>query len=115
MRRAALLVTLLALAGCGRVSEVRERDVVVRGGDEATRDLPERPGRGLQIATARIVVVTHGQASDQFWTIVKRGITEARRQTGAAVSYRAPDRVSIDSFRPYVDESFSYRNDWFVV
>jgi simple sugar transport system substrate-binding protein len=115
MRRAALFATLLALAGCGQVSEVRERDIVVRSGDEPTRELPERPGRGLQIATARIVVVTHGQASDKFWTIVKRGITEARRQTGAAVSYRAPDRFSIDRMRRYIDVAVADRPDGLVV
>ena len=58
------------------------------------REAPDRQARGVRIATARIVFVTHGQASDQFWTVVQRGLaTTPRKQTGAAVSYRAPDSL----------------------
>jgi simple sugar transport system substrate-binding protein len=114
--RAALLLALLALAGCGRVSEVRERDLVVRGDAAApTRVAPDRQARGVRIAAARIAFVTHGQASDTFWTIVKRGLTDAGRQTGVAVSYRAPDRFSIARMRRFVDEAVADRPDGLVV
>ena len=53
------------LAGCGRTTRCASADLVVRG-DAAvpTRDAPDRQTRGVRIATARIVFVTHGQASD---------------------------------------------------
>jgi simple sugar transport system substrate-binding protein len=38
-----------------------------------------------------IEVVTHGQASDPFWSVVKHGITDAAKDTGAKVNYSAPD------------------------
>jgi simple sugar transport system substrate-binding protein len=116
MRRSVLLVALLVLAGCGRVSEVREPDLVVRGNDAAaTRVPPDRQARGVRIATARIVFVTHGQASDPFWVIVKRGLEDAGRQTGVAVSYRAPDRFSIARMRRFIDEAVADRPDGLVV
>ena len=38
----------------------------------------------------RIVIVTHGQASDSFWAVVERGINDAARDLGVTVSYQAP-------------------------
>jgi len=38
-----------------------------------------------------IEVVTHGQASDPFWSVVKHGLTDAAKDTGAKVNYSAPD------------------------
>ena len=69
----------------------------------------------MRIATARLVFITHGQASDSFWTIVRRGITEARRQTGVEVSYRAPDRFSIERMRRLIDQAVADRPDGLVI
>jgi simple sugar transport system substrate-binding protein len=116
VRRLAFLVLVLVLAGCGKVSEVREQDVRVEATDPvATRDAPQREARGLRIANARIVFITHGQASDQFWTIVKRGLSDAQRQTGTAVSYRAPDSFSIERMRRYIEEAIVDQPDGMVV
>lgn len=116
MRRLWLLALLVLLVGCGRSTQVREPDLVVSG-DAATptRDAPDRQPRGVRIATARLVFVTHGQASDSFWTSVRRGITEARRQTGVEVSYRAPDRFSLERMRRFIDEAVADRPDGLVV
>ena len=81
----------------------------------ATREAPDRQARGVRIATARIVFITHGQASDEFWKVVKRGIEEAHRQSGAAVSYRAPDRFSIERMRRFIDEAVADQPDGLVV
>ncbi len=116
MRRALLVLALLVLAGCGRSTEVREPDLVVRGNDAiAARPTPDTQARGLRISTTRIVMVTHGQASDPFWAVVKRGADDAGRQTGVAVSYRAPDTFSIDRMKRFVDEAVADRPDGLVV
>ena len=116
MRRALLLIVVLLLAGCGRASQVREKDLVVTGDVPVpTRDAPDRQARGVRIATARLVFITHGQASDSFWTIVRRGMTEARRQTGVEVSYRAPDRFSIERMRRMIDQAVADRPDGLVI
>src|SRR3954447_24445939 len=115
MRWVVVLIALL-LAGCGRVTSVQEKDVVVGRADApATTDSGDRQGRGLQIARARIVFVTHGQASDPFWTVVKRGMNDAAKQTQVAVSYRAPDRFSIPRMIRYIDEAVADRPDGLVV
>ncbi|AVH44372.1 sugar ABC transporter substrate-binding protein [Agrobacterium tumefaciens] len=38
-----------------------------------------------------IIVVTHGQASDPFWSIVKNGMMQAGKDINAKVDYRAPE------------------------
>ncbi|MDH2433061.1 sugar ABC transporter substrate-binding protein [Pokkaliibacter sp. MBI-7] len=38
-----------------------------------------------------IIVVTHGQASDPFWSIVKNGVTQAGKDYQVKVDYRAPE------------------------
>jgi simple sugar transport system substrate-binding protein len=111
-----LLVTLLALAGCGRVTNVREKDLVVRGeATAAVREAPDRQARGVRIATARLVFITHGQASDEFWKVVQRGEQEAHKQSGAAVSYRSPDSFSIERMRRFIDEAVADRPDGLII
>jgi len=120
VRRALLLLIALAtLAGCGSTTNLSEPDLVVRG-DEAVparqtpAATPER-GRGLRIASARIAVVTHGQASDPFWAIVKKGVDDAARKTGVATSYRAPDTYDVKRMSGMIDEAISARLDGLVV
>jgi simple sugar transport system substrate-binding protein len=38
----------------------------------------------------RIVVVSHGQASDPFWSVVKNGVDQAAKDYGVKVEYQAP-------------------------
>src|ERR671914_651457 len=38
----------------------------------------------------RIVVVSHGQASDPFWSVVKNGVDAGARDMGVTVEYQAP-------------------------
>jgi simple sugar transport system substrate-binding protein len=115
--RVSLLFALLVLvAGCGRVTNVRERDLVVRGNaTAAAREAPDRQTRGVRIATARIVFITHGQASDEFWKVVQRGEEEAHKQSGAAVSYRSPDSFSIERMRRYIDLAVADHPDGMVI
>jgi simple sugar transport system substrate-binding protein len=116
VRRALLILVALVLAGCGKVTNVREGDLIVRGGAGASaREAPDRQTRGVRIATARIVFITHGQASDEFWKVVQRGEQEAHRQSGAAVSYRAPDSFSIERMRRFIDEAVADRPDGMVI
>ena len=111
-----LLVALLVLAGCGKTTNVREQDVFVKAGDAVpTRAAPDQRSKGVRIATARIVFVTHGQASDPFWTVVKKGYRDAEKQTGAAVSYRAPDSFSLERMKRMLEVAIADHPDGLVV
>ncbi len=117
--RLALAFLLALVAGCGGTTTVREDDVVVQE-DQAQRERPapeETPERrgGLRLAAARIAMVSHGQASDPFWAIVKKGLEDAGRQTDVAVSYRAPDTYDLARMRRLIDEAISARLDGLIV
>lgn len=106
----------LVLAGCGADRTVQGRDIVVQGDDAvATRAARDQQSRGVRIASSRIVFITHGQASDPFWSVVKKGIDAAERQTGAAVSYRAPDSFSVTQMRRYIDQAIVDHPDGLVI
>ena len=112
-------LVLVALAGCGGTTNVREADLEVEGETVARERptpaaTPER-GRGLRVAAARLAAITHGQASDPFWAIVKKGLDDAARQTGVAVSYRAPDSYDIARMRRLIDEAIEANLDGLIV
>ena len=110
MRRlAACLLALMLLAGCGGTQETREPDVVVK---EAT-PAEEAPARRSD--EVRLWVVTHGQASSTFWTIVRNGIEAARRQMSVEVTYRSPDVYGVDAMRELIEEAIAARPDGLVV
>jgi simple sugar transport system substrate-binding protein len=69
--RSAILVLAFALAlGC---------DGGVRGG-----------AAGVDRGDVRIVVITHGQSADPFWSVVANGARDAGRDLGVRVQYQAP-------------------------
>lgn len=46
---------------------------------------------GLMAAKdVKIAVVVHGNSSDAYWSVVKRGVDDAAKETGAQVQYIAP-------------------------
>jgi simple sugar transport system substrate-binding protein len=48
-------------------------------------------------STVRIVMVSHGQTSDPFWSVVANGADDAARELGVRVEYQAP--TSFDMVR----------------
>jgi simple sugar transport system substrate-binding protein len=69
-----------------------------------------RPSRNV-----RIVFVTHGQASDAFWGVVRRGMDEAARDLGVAVSYQAPAVYDAARMSRLIDTAVATRPDGLVV
>jgi simple sugar transport system substrate-binding protein len=116
VRRTALLLSALAaiLGGCGSAAEVREPDLVSKGPAAAPATQPA-PKRQADDDTVRIAIVTHGQASSDFWAIVKNGSDAAARQMGIAVTYRSPDIYSVARMRQLIDEAVASRPDGLVV
>jgi simple sugar transport system substrate-binding protein len=122
MRRVAVIVALLAgaflAAGCGSTVEVRESDLSVRAAaSSSTTTVPGGTARrpGAPTGKVRIAVVTHGQASDPFWAIVRTGINQAAHQAGATVSYDAPDTYDPRRMSQLIDDAVARRPDGLVV
>lgn len=110
---AALIVLVLAAAGCGKVSEVREPDVFAGEGIKPAPQADRRAPSGER--SIRIAVVTHGQASSSFWAIVKNGVDSAARQMSVSVSYRSPDTFNVERMKALVYEAVDSRPDALVV
>ena len=108
---AAPLLAAALIVGCGGTSEVREPDVVIEGGaaSRTTRTTPEEDGR------IDIRVVTHGQASSAFWSIVRNGIEAGSRQMNVRVTYRAPDVYDVGTMTRLIDDAVAAEPDGLVV
>ncbi len=64
---------------------------------------------------ADIIVVSHGQASDPFWSVVKNGVEKAAKDKGANVSYRAPETFDMVAMSQLIDAAVNQEPDGLVV
>lgn len=62
-----------------------------------------------------IIVVSHGQANDPFWSVVKNGVDYAAKETGANVSYRAPETFDMVAMGQLIDAAVNQEPDGLVV
>jgi simple sugar transport system substrate-binding protein len=72
-------------------------------------------GVSAQGTAPRIVVVTHGQAADPYWSVVKNGVDAAAKTQGADVEYRAPDTFDMVQMAQLIDAAVASRPDGLVV
>jgi simple sugar transport system substrate-binding protein len=63
----------------------------------------------------RIVVITHGQASDPFWSVVKRGVDDAARDMRVTVEYQAPGTFDMVAMSQLIDAAVASDPDGIVV
>ena len=66
-------------------------------------------------ADVRIIVVSHGQQNDPFWSIVKNGVDAAARDTGVDVQYRAPATFDMPEMAKLIDNAVASKPDGLVV
>jgi simple sugar transport system substrate-binding protein len=62
-----------------------------------------------------IIVVTHGQVSDSFWLVVKNGVDQAAKDTGAQVDYRSPEKFDMVAMAQLIDAAVASKPDGLVV
>jgi simple sugar transport system substrate-binding protein len=91
---AVLSVALIAAAGLG------------------TRVLgqPDQDRSGL-----RFIVVSHGQASDPFWSVVQNGVNQAAEDLRVNVEYQAPDTFDMVAMAQLIDAAVAADPDGIVV
>ncbi len=95
-----LLAALLVAVGCGGGEESAEQ-----GGGAADK------GRG----DIKISVVTHGQASDPFWSVVKNGVDQASKDMGVDVKYSAPDTFDMVKMSQLIDAAVASEPDGLAI
>ena len=67
------------------------------------------------VLAADIVVVSHGQASDPFWSVVKNGVTQAAEDTKITVDYRAPETFDMVAMAQLIDAAVNQNPKGIVV
>ena len=90
----------LVLAACGAQQQASEP-----AGDGADS------GRG----DIEIAVVTHGQASDPFWSVVKNGVDQAAADLGITVTYNAPEEFDMVALSQLIDAAVADAPDGIVI
>jgi simple sugar transport system substrate-binding protein len=60
----------------------------------------------------RIVIVSHGQASDPFWSVVQNGASQAAEDMGVTVEYQAPGTFDMVAMAQLIDAAVASDPDW---
>ena len=72
-------------------------------------------GGGADRSGILIEVVTHGQASDPFWSIFKNGVDQAGKDMGVKVEYAAPDTFDMVKMASLIDAAVAKKPQGLVV
>jgi simple sugar transport system substrate-binding protein len=63
----------------------------------------------------RFVVVTHGQASDPFWSVAANGVNDAGEDMGVEVEYQAPETFDMVAMSELIDAAVASEPDGLIV
>lgn len=102
--RPTALLWLLALAACGSPGE--------HGEDVWATDRRDPTARA---ETPRIVLVTHGQSADPFWSVVATGARDAGAELGLRVEYQAPGTFDMVEMSQLIDAVVASRPEGLAV
>ncbi|MFC1543559.1 sugar ABC transporter substrate-binding protein [Candidatus Neomarinimicrobiota bacterium] len=91
------LPLLIGLMGCGDAPQI-EAEIGLLSREEI-----------------RIIVVTHGQASDPFWSVVKNGVDAAARDMRVQVEYQAPNSFDMVGMAQLIDAAVAARPQGLIV
>jgi simple sugar transport system substrate-binding protein len=85
--------------------------------EAATETTQETGGAAAQTdrGDIRIIVVSHGQASDPFWSVVKNGVDQAAADMGITVEYQAPQTFDMVAMSQLIDAAIASEPDGLVV
>jgi len=72
-------------------------------------------GGGTDRSNIDIEVVTHGQASDPFWSIFKNGVDAGAKDMGVKVNYAAPDTFDMTKMAQLIDAAVAKKPQGLVV
>lgn len=70
---------------------------------------------GSHGADVNIAVVSHGQANDAFWSVVKNGVEAAGKDMNVKVDYRSPETFDMVAMASLIDAAVNQEPDGLVV
>lgn len=70
---------------------------------------------GSDRSSLRFIVVSHGQASDPFWSVVQNGVNQAAEDMGVQVEYQAPQTFDMVAMSQLIDAAVASNPDGIVV
>jgi len=74
---------------------------------------PVAPVRAAE--DVNIIVVSHGQASDPFWSVVKNGVAQAGEDMNVNVDYRAPETFDMVAMAQLIDAAVNQEPHGLIV
>jgi simple sugar transport system substrate-binding protein len=93
-----IVMSLLVLSACG-------------GGNQTTGGTSS----GGTSRNLKFYVITHGQASDPFWSVVKKGVDQAAKDMGVQAIYEAPPTFDMVAMSHLIDSAVAAHPDGLVV
>ena len=117
MKRSVWLVLLLAFAlivgACGGDDD---STTTAGGSDDATATTADGGGDdAVSQRSLRIVVVSHGQSSDPFWSVAANGVNDAADDMGITVEYQSPGTFDMVEMSQIIDAAVASQPDGLVV
>ena len=76
---------------------------------------PDAMAQAKDAADVRIVFVTHGQANDVYWSVLKNGVEAAQQAMGSQVEYHAPETFDVVQMARLIDAAIASQPDAIVV
>jgi simple sugar transport system substrate-binding protein len=117
-----LLIAMLALTACAQQAPEEAAEPAEPVADQPAEEVAEEPETTEGPAPAaqegrpwRFVVVTHGQASDPFWSVVKNGVDAGAADMGVRVEYQAPGTFDMVEMSQLIDAAVASSPDGLVV
>ena len=72
-------------------------------------------GGGGDRGDIEIAVVTHGQATDPFWSVVQNGVNQAGEDLGVTVTYNAPEEFDMVALAQLIEAAVADAPDGIVI
>jgi len=119
MKRSVLIALLMAfaliIAACSSDSDDTTTTAAAAGGDDVETTTTADSGDAVTQRDLRFVVVSHGQASDPFWSVAANGVDAAAKDMGVSVEYQAPGTFDMVEMSQIIDAAVASQPDGLVV
>ncbi len=126
---ALLAALILALSACSSVDDSDDaaddaadtEESADTGGEEAAgdteadADADTGDSGAVSARDYRIVVVSHGQSSDPFWSVAANGVNAAATDMGVTVEYQAPGTFDMVEMSQIIDAAVASNPDGLIV